>query len=101
MSEWAWVYLSVRLRKHLYQPKLNPSLKGRRVVTRADVFPNEPLACHWCARLLHSGTQDGIPGLGLRQRKTGPASEFGNERPSKTVRPWVRTIAGWEFHPQE
>lgn len=29
------------------------------------------------------------------------ASEFGHERPSKTARQWMRTLAGWEFHPQE
>lgn len=69
MSESAWVCLSVRLRKHFYQLKPNPSLMGRRMVTRSDVFPNEPLACHWCPQLLHPGTQDGIPGLGRGQRK--------------------------------
>ena len=32
-----------RLRKHFYQLKPNLSLMGRRMVTRSDAFPNDPL----------------------------------------------------------
>lgn len=42
MSQYVSIYPS-RLRKHFYQPKPNLNLTGRKMATRSDVFPKDPL----------------------------------------------------------
>lgn len=92
-----------RLRKYFYQPKLNLTFMGKKIVTRSVIFQ-----MNHCSLLMHlpphPGIQNGIPGLGLGHGGAeGGVSSTGsdNEKRSKTAGYWVKTIKGLQFHPQE
>lgn len=95
MSQSAYVYLSIQTKEAFLATKTK-SLMGRRVVTRSEAFP-----MNHCLLLVHPrphpGIQNKIPGLGLRQQKKEPAAKFGNEKLSKPVRHWAKTIGAGSF----